>query len=192
MAESSGSASYHGLVTTVEKRLSHGTQGSVSYTWSHSLDNVTEQSGAEGNMIIQDWRNIQGDRGNSGFDRRHRLVAHALIDLPFGADRRWLRSGGIRRALFTGWQISGIVSAQSGAPFDVEIADAANRLGVTPGAACGDPISSGILECPIPPPMPGSTPRRSPYHRTRMGPIVSVISAGTRCADRDISISMQV
>lgn len=94
IAESSGSGTYHGLETTVEKRLSRGLQGSLSYTWSHSIDDVTEQSGAEGNMVIQDWRNIEGDRGNSGFDRRHRLVAHALVDLPLGAGRR--RPGGGR------------------------------------------------------------------------------------------------
>jgi hypothetical protein len=148
MAGSSGSASYHGLDTTVEKRLSHGAQGSLSYTWSHSIDDVTEQSGAEGNMVIQDWRNIRGDRGNSGFDRRHRLVAHALVDLPFGAGRRWSGSGRVVGALLRDWQVSAIVSMQSGAWFDVAILDPANRLGVTPGSSVwrpdlvGDPSPS--------------------------------------------------
>jgi hypothetical protein len=135
---------YHGLETTVEKRLSHGAQGSLSYTWSHSIDDVTEQSGTEGNMVVQDWRNIRGDRGNSGFDRRHRLVAHALVDLPFGAGRRWLGSGGVISALLRDWQMSAIVSMQSGAWFDVAILDPGNRLGVTPGTASGGLISSAI------------------------------------------------
>jgi hypothetical protein len=138
-AESSGSASYHGLETTVEKRLSHGAQGSLSYTWSHSIDDVTEQSGAEGTMIIQDWRNLRGDRGNSGFDRRHRLVAHAVVDLPFGAGRRWLDRGGVVSALLRDWQMSAIVSMQSGAPFDVTVLDPSNRLGVTPGSSAWRP-----------------------------------------------------
>lgn len=107
MTQSSGRAGYHGLATTVEKRLSRGTQGSLSHTWSHSIDDVTELSGAEGNMVVQDWRNIRGDRGNSGFDRRHRLVAHALVDVPFGAGRRWLRSGGVLGAVLGGCSCRG-------------------------------------------------------------------------------------
>jgi hypothetical protein len=139
LAESSGSASYHGLETTVDKRLSHGAQGSLSYTWSHSIDDVTEQAGAEGNVVIQDGRNIRGDRGNSGFDRRHRLVAHALVELPFGAGRRWSGGGRIISALLRDWQMSAIVSMQSGAWFDVAILDPANRLGVTPGSSVWRP-----------------------------------------------------
>ena len=84
-------------------------------------------------MVIQDPHDLRGDRGNSGFDRRHRLVAHAVLDLPFGVDRRWLAGDGPLRVLFSGWQLSGIVSVQSGAPFDVVLLDPANRLGVTPG-----------------------------------------------------------
>lgn len=139
VTDSSGSGSYHALQTTVEKRLSHGAQGSLAYTWSHSIDDVSEQLGAEGNMASQDWRNIRRDRGNSAFDRRHRLVAHALVDLPFGAGRRWVTTGGVLGALFSGWQLSGIISMQSGAPFDVTILDPSNRLGATPGSSASRP-----------------------------------------------------
>jgi hypothetical protein len=138
MAESSASASYHGLQATVEKRLSHGAQGSLVYTWSHSIDDATELAGAEGILFIQDRRNPRGDRGNSGFDRRHRVVAHALVDLSFGAGR-WAPHGGVVGALFKDWQVSSIVTMQSGAPFDVTVLDPANRLGVTPGSSVWRP-----------------------------------------------------
>ena len=67
MTDSAGSASYHGLQATVDKRLSDGWRGSLSYTWSHSIDDVLELAGGEGNMVSQDWRHLPGDRGNSGF-----------------------------------------------------------------------------------------------------------------------------
>jgi len=85
--ETSGRAAYRGLETTLEKRLSRGLQFSLAYTWSRSVDDVTEQFGGEG-TIIQDKRNLRGDRGNSGFDRRHRLAGFCLVELPFGAGRR--------------------------------------------------------------------------------------------------------
>ena len=138
VTESSGSASYHGLETTVEKRLSHGVQGSVSYTWSHSIDDALEAFGAENSVWIQDWRNRRGDRGNSGFDRRHRLVGHVLVDLPFGPGQPWLANGGFLGRLFGGWHVSAIVSAQSGGYFDVSILDA-NRLGITTGTSVWRP-----------------------------------------------------
>jgi carboxypeptidase family protein/TonB-dependent receptor-like protein len=144
--ESPGSASYHGLQTTVEKRLSSGAQGSLSYTWSHSIDDVTEPFGAEG-ATIQDRRNLRGDRGNSGFDRRHRLVAYAAVDLAFGAARHRLGTPG---ALFGGWQVSGILSMQSGAYFDVAVLDPANRLGVTPGSSVWRPDLVGDPRMPHP------------------------------------------
>jgi hypothetical protein len=151
LADSLGSASYHGLQATMDKRLSHGWQGALSYTWSHSIDDVTELAGAEGigNMVTQDWRNLRGDRGNSGFDRRHRLVANALIDLPFGAGRRWLREGTLG-ALLGDWQVSVILSAQSGASFDVTVLDPTNRLGVTVGSGVWRPDLVGEPTVPHP------------------------------------------
>ena len=139
MTDSAGSATYHGLQATIDKRLNGGWQGSISYTWSHSIDNVTEPSGAEGNLVVQDWRDLGSSRGNSGFDRRHRLVAHGVVDLPFGAGRRWLQEGGPLGVLLSDWQLSGIASAQSGAWFDVTILDPTNRLGVTPGSSAWRP-----------------------------------------------------
>jgi hypothetical protein len=128
--ETSGRASYHGLETTLEKRLSHGVQFSLAYTWSHSIDDVTEQFGTEG-AIIQDKRDLRGNTGNSGFDRRHRLSSFYLVELPFGAGRRWLQEAGLLSALLGDWQLSGIVSMQSGAYFDVSIPNPRERLGVT-------------------------------------------------------------
>jgi len=148
VTDAAGSASYQGLETTIDKRLSNGIQGSFSYTWSHSIDDVTEAFGAEGMLVSQDWRNLRGDRGNSGFDRRHRLVAHALVELPFGPGHRWLREPGFVATLLRDWQIAAVGSMQSGAPFDVTIVDSANRLGVTPNASVwrpdlvGEPVMS--------------------------------------------------
>ncbi|MET0166653.1 MAG: TonB-dependent receptor, partial [Vicinamibacterales bacterium] len=150
MTDSLGSGRYHGLQATVDKRLSDGWQGSLSYTWSHSIDDVTELAGAEGAPVAQDWRDLGSSRGNSGFDRRHRFVGHAVVDSPFGAGRRWLQDGGAVADLLGGWQLSGILSAQSGAWFDVTILDPTNRLGVTPGSNAWRPDLVGDPMAPHP------------------------------------------
>ncbi len=124
--EPSGRASYHGLEATLDKRLSAGLQFSLAYTLSRSIDDVAELFGAEGG-IVQDVRNLQGDRGNSGFDRRHRFSGSSVYQLPFGTDGDRDRLG----TILGGWQISAIVSMQSGRYFDVTVPDPTTLLGVS-------------------------------------------------------------
>jgi len=119
------------LELTLDKRLSGGTQFSLGYTWSQSIDDATELFGSEGG-IVQDIRNLGGDRGNSGFDRRPRFAGSYVWGLPFGTGHRWLSDGGgVVDALLGGWRLSGIVSAQFGQYFDVTISDPTSLLGVT-------------------------------------------------------------
>jgi hypothetical protein len=56
------------------------------------------------------------EKGPSSFDHRHRFVAGYVYELP-------LRKGaaGARDKLVAGWQVSGIVTVQSGAPFTVNL-----------------------------------------------------------------------
>ena len=109
--EPSGGANYHGMEAALDKRQSAGFQFSLAYTLSRSIDDVAELFGAEGG-IVQDVRNLQGDRGHSGFDRRHRVSGSAVYELR-------------------GWQLSTIVSIQSGRYFDVTLPDPTTLLGVT-------------------------------------------------------------
>jgi hypothetical protein len=128
--ETSAEASYHGMEATLDKRLSAGLQFSLAYTWSRSIDDVAELFGAEGG-IVQDIRNLPGDRGNSGFDRRHRFSGSSVYESPFGAGRRWLGNGGTLGKILGGWQMSAIISMQSGRYFDVTLPDPTTLLGVT-------------------------------------------------------------
>ena len=54
---------------------------------------------------------VRGERGNSSFDRRHRLAISLVYLLP-SPD-----SGGAR-FFFGGWQVNGLFTAQSGQPFN--------------------------------------------------------------------------
>lgn len=57
------------------------------------------------------------DYGNSNWDVRHRFVGSFMYDLPF------FRSSGpaAARYLLGGWQLNGIVIAQTGTPFNVTV-----------------------------------------------------------------------
>ena len=113
---------YHGLQSKIEKRFSRGLYFLGSYTWSKSIDN---QSNGTDNVIAsgqypQDPLNTSLDRGLSSFDRPHVLVGSVVWEIPFGrgsAERSKARE--LVDGVFGGWQVSGILSAESGAPFSV-------------------------------------------------------------------------
>jgi hypothetical protein len=58
--------------------------------------------------------NARLDRGNSIFDRRHTFAANSVVTLPFKGNFKGHRA-------IEGWQLSGILSARSGAPFNVNV-----------------------------------------------------------------------
>jgi outer membrane receptor protein involved in Fe transport len=100
--ESDGNSSYNGMWVTANKRVTKGLQFNLSYAWSHSIDDNSRN--VEG-LVIQDSNNIEGDRGNSDFDVRQRVVISGVYMLPFKGNR-----------LKDGWEISLIDQAQTGSP----------------------------------------------------------------------------
>jgi hypothetical protein len=131
---SAGVSSYNGLITSLQRRLSDGLTFTVNYTWSHSLDDVsnggianepygilaTDPSLTEASNPF----NIHANYGNSDYDIRHYFSANAVqTDL--------VRHFGFKRgpnAVFGGWTLSFNVFAHSGLPFSVVDNSAAGAL----------------------------------------------------------------
>ena len=146
-------SNYHSLQLSATKQLgqrslSRGIVLTAAYTWSHMIDNASEIFGPDVRRT-RDFRSLlrnaetievitpfaqdpndtsRGERGNSSFDRRHRVALSFLWDLPSPP-------AGARRAALGGWQISGIFTAQSGQPFSP-----LNSFG-----ACLDANGDGVL-----------------------------------------------
>ncbi len=141
-----GHASYHGLDLQLERRYASGLSFSSAYTWSHSLDNVPEQFGSGGGGL-QDFQNFRAGRGNSNFDYRHRFVGGAVYELPFGKGRPWMNRRGVLNQIFGGWQLSSLLSIQTGHYFTITVPNARQRLGATGvGSWWPDRIASGRLD----------------------------------------------
>ncbi|MBV8830423.1 MAG: TonB-dependent receptor, partial [Acidobacteriaceae bacterium] len=134
-------ANYNGLSISLRQRLAHGLSMLASYTWSHALDVGTDSNGGGQPMNPYNWR---ADYGNSNWDVRHRFVASFNYALPFLLNA----SNGFVRQTLGGWQTNGIVTLQTGFPFNViQSGDPANtgRSGIQrpnlvapPSSNCGD------------------------------------------------------
>ena len=104
-AESVGNSSYNALWMGTTYRLANRLEFNASYSWSKSID---YNSRSLQDVVVQDSYNVRGDRGLSDFDARHRFVIGAIYDLPFRGNQ-----------LVEGWQLAGILQAQSGNPVNI-------------------------------------------------------------------------
>jgi hypothetical protein len=120
------SSNYNGLLLTLRKRISNGLQFDFNYTFSHSIDNVSEITNnyvtytGTGAGLVCDLNDLRTCRASSNFDARHIISANYVYDLPFGRGRAHLSNA--PRALdyiVGGWTWSGIVSWRTGYPFNV-------------------------------------------------------------------------
>jgi len=121
--EAAAASIYHSLQTRLSGRIRNDFSFLVSYTWSHSIDNASDIFGFTGSAgIPQNSLDLKAERGDSPFDVRHRFTTSFTWDLPIGKGKALAGdvSDGLDR-LVGGWQVNGIVTAQSGAPFTVRL-----------------------------------------------------------------------
>jgi len=114
MIVADGNSIFHSLQARFERRLSHGLSLTTAYTWGHFIDD-TNQTINRGACGCQDPRNRgSAERADSINDIRHRLVLGYVWELPWGK-----RLGGASKFILGGWQAGGIITLQSGSPFNV-------------------------------------------------------------------------
>jgi outer membrane receptor protein involved in Fe transport len=115
-------SSYNAMEASLRKRFSHGLSFLASYTWSHSIDDVSSfnitgsasQPVAGENDLAQNPFDLAAERGRSMFDSRQRFVLSYQWSLPL-----LQRSHSWYGHVLGNWQLNGIVTAMTGTPFTV-------------------------------------------------------------------------
>lgn len=115
------SSSYNGMVLGFRKRPSHGFGFNTSWTYGISLDDNSAFFGSDaddGGFADVTRRFLE--RGRSGFDTRHRVVASGIWELPFGRGRAiGSNVRGWVNQIIGGWNFSSIFTYRTGQPFTV-------------------------------------------------------------------------
>ncbi len=143
--KSDGNANYNAFQAKVTKRFTHGFQMQGSYTWAHSIDDANDPIVAATGQVnfVRDPLLPALDRGNSDHDIRHVGVINSIWELPFGLGRTHLNQGFMGRVL-EGFQMTGILTMQTGRPFDVLGTRDSLRVGrVNRADLVGDPFAGG-------------------------------------------------
>ena len=141
------SSIYHSMQLTVAHHFVGGLYVQSAYTYSRSIDNDSTVSVAFVSFF-NDQNNPRGSRGLSDFDHRHRFITSFVYELPY-----YKNTGGIMGRALGGWQTSGVLTVQSGAPFSVLDSSGGSALaldggtsftpGFAPGFSCRNAVTSG-------------------------------------------------
>jgi hypothetical protein len=116
-----GFSDYNGLLTTIHKNLSHGLQFDLNYTWSHSIDNVSQKAASyayNGYGFLCDVLRPRLCRANSDFDVTNYVNGNVLYQLPFGKGRDFAANipWYVNEAI-GGWELSAIPTWHTGEPY---------------------------------------------------------------------------
>ncbi|QOY86541.1 TonB-dependent receptor [Paludibaculum fermentans] len=122
LARTEGRSNYHSLQTRYSGRILPGLFGLAAYTWSHSIDDGSQDSAV---LLARPDAARAEERGSSSFDVRHALSFGLTYEVPGRAMREALRRP------FAGWRLNTVVRAHTGFPIDVATMD--GGVGVSPG-----------------------------------------------------------
>jgi Carboxypeptidase regulatory-like domain len=103
---------YNALQMKIDRRFQNGLMITNSYTLSRSRDYVNENTGI-GTPI-----DFELSWGRSNFDRTHSYVLTTIYELPWGPGKRWMGESTLGK-IVGGWQLSGLLIAQSGVPLTI-------------------------------------------------------------------------
>jgi hypothetical protein len=130
-----GDSWYNSLQVGLLKRLSKGLQFQSSFTWSKSLDLTQVQNSADSNTNAAGPaypQNLRLDRAPSNFDATLNWRFNTIYHLPDP-----ISSGGVLASLLNGWWTTGILSLQSGYPYDPRVQGNISLSNDTAGAGTG-------------------------------------------------------
>ena len=102
--ENTGSSSYNSLQVSAQRRVTRGLNMSLAYTYSKALNNFDTET-----SDLRTPFDAALDKGEASFDRRHVFAMSYVYALPFLE-----KSKSAIRYVLGGWQLSGIVTLQTG------------------------------------------------------------------------------
>lgn len=122
-----GASSYSSLQAQVKKLMGNGVQGQLSYTWSKCRDlssapvtGDTYLNSIAVPLLLQKSARV----GACDFDLRNIATGNLIWELPAAKV-----SSGIVRTVTNGWELGGILTAETGAPFSVTVGGGNDPLG---------------------------------------------------------------
>jgi hypothetical protein len=163
--DSTAESNYHSLQANIQKGMTHGLTFQLSYTYAHAMDTGSSfENAGFGESSARGYNQFDTalNYGDSSYDVRQRVVFSPIYVTPM------IHSAGAwyspLNLAVSGWEVSGIVTAATGFPFDVSYAGGSSN-------SLWCPFYTNFYACPDVPdqvaPITKSNPRiRSTAHGT--------------------------
>jgi hypothetical protein len=157
-----GNSIFNAFQLRAVRRFHRGLSFTAYYQFAKSIDDASSFGGI-GNTVIQNWQDIEADRGLSSFDVRHELQTNFVWTSPIGGVGSRFASDSLTGRLLRDWTLSGGIVLQTGNPLTARVLGNTAQLAQTGGAGneradtTGEPIESGpgffnLAAFTIPPP----------------------------------------
>lgn len=114
LTNNSASSNYNALQVQFRQPMAHGVQALLNYSYSHSIDNASNDSVQYISSAVISAAN---DRASSDFDVRHSFSGAVSIAIPAPAN------GNVVAPLFRNWSTDIVAVARSGFPFNGTISE---------------------------------------------------------------------
>jgi len=108
-----GDSNYHSLQTQVRRRYKQNLTYGAVWTWSKAMDYGDTETSSSTTQISSLINPAIWNYGEAGFDRTHILRIYWTYNLPKVSN---LMNNKVVKNVFDDWQLSGIYTAQNGAP----------------------------------------------------------------------------
>ena len=110
LMSNNGNSSYQALQAQFRHRFAHRLQAQLSYTWAHSIDNVSSDSYFAN--VSPSYSALSRERGSSDYDIRHTFAGAVSYNIP-------APGSGIWKTVFGNWSTDSIVYARTSPPINV-------------------------------------------------------------------------
>ncbi|MBY0502313.1 MAG: carboxypeptidase regulatory-like domain-containing protein [Bryobacteraceae bacterium] len=116
-----GNSAFNSMTVRLERRFASGLSFLSSYSYSKIIDQTSgvATSSTASPVFAQDARNLRSERSVADYDTPHRWVLSSVYTLPFGKGQRFATNQRAIDAIAGGWQMTAIMTLQSGRPFTV-------------------------------------------------------------------------
>lgn len=109
-------SNYHSLQVKLDHRFTNGLSATTAYTYQKGMGYSTSSGSGVGDTSI--YIDFSRNYSRLSNDRTHTLVQSFIYQLPFGKGKKWLNTG-VAKWIAGGWQVSGVLSLETGTPFNV-------------------------------------------------------------------------
>jgi hypothetical protein len=142
MSSNEADSHYNSLQIDLNSQVGRDLQLRAFYTLSRTIDPGTSSGGQDLQNVSNPYAGWRYDVGPGGYDRTHIAVVNFIYDIPL------LRHSGSRlvRSTVGGWEISGIITAESGLPINPQLGGANGGVGLP--NATNRPNVSGAVSYP--------------------------------------------